>query len=693
MSMFGTLSFSPPRGVLPATTADGILPRPQKMSFTGRKLRLGGHSSSTVDLVCDPGAAGPEAAAVAWLRRELSEAYAVRDTPGASGAARLVVGVPREGTPAREWSLRAGCVPPGRAESYSIRIGEAEAALVAADGEGLLRGVSTLVQLLARDPDGSASIACGEIDDWPELRFRMLTGWGLYRGWRLREVIDFAFRYKFNRVLYNWWNWTADEHLSEEDRWLVEYARGFGIELILELRRLSFGDDFDGFNAAHVGRILSVYNEALEAGFTRFGIMYDDQTFQPAEAEINVVHMILAHLRERRGRDEEFTFCQRVYWLPGELPGWPPEPARSEEFRRSHTEYLEKVGAALPPDVVFYLGNNWIDYPAGYADAQERGFNAPARRAPVFFDNQVANDPRRSVILPVPVHNRAPEFARACIGYAPNTPVPVVQAFPVLMTCASLAWNPGAYEPPKAWGAALHQHFGPDRAVLVLEGVNALNDLFSEWTAPAPRGEEEHEASSEWEATSSALGNHCHYWSLRDKLAKGRLSESGTRTWRDRLAVVKERFIAALGRQGGGTESLLLYAEEMERLDLDLAMFQDILETRAALAGPAGKDRDGMVGALTMRQQARFRRVLQIVARRLPPARDIQMLLLRPDGSYPFPSYTAAQMPGWWWVNFFYDTVKRDLESILKAGTDMLTLAGGEPRPGAPNEASSADAK
>jgi len=67
----------------------------------------------------------------------------------------------------------------------------------------------------------------------------------------------------------------------------------------------------------------------------------------------------------------------------------------------------------------------------------------------------------------------------------------------------------------------------------------------------APRGEEEHGASSEWEATSSALGNHCHYWSLRDKLTKGRLSESGTRTWRDRLAVVKERFIEALGRPPG----------------------------------------------------------------------------------------------------------------------------------------------
>jgi len=94
-----------------------------------------------------------------------------------------------------------------------------------------------------------------------------------------------------------------------------------------------------------------------------------------------------------------------------------------------------------------------------------------------------------------------------------------------------------------------------------------------------------------------------------------------------------------------------------------------------------------------VRQQARSRRVLEIVARRLPPARDIQMLLPQPDGSYRFPSFAAAQMPGWWWVSFFYDTVKRDLESILKEGIDILTPAGGAPHPGAPNEVSSADGK
>ncbi|MCC7355857.1 MAG: beta-N-acetylglucosaminidase domain-containing protein [Anaerolineae bacterium] len=653
MSMFGTRPHDPPPGVLPTNPEDHILPHPQQLALNGRKLRLTQNRRAIADLVCDTNAQGQEANAISWLRRELRQAYGWEPAASGSGQTHLVVGVAKPGAAAQVWAERLSIIPPTQPESYALRIGSDHVVLIASEGIGLLRGVTTLVQLLAVDRYGELYVRCGEITDWPELPLRILIGW-VRSDPRPREIIDLAFRYKYNRVFYGLWNWTSGERLTSEDRWLVEYARKHGVELMLQLSRLSFADGFDATNPQDVARVVAVYDEGVEAGFRSFGILFDDQTLQSVEAELNLTLAIYRRLTERLGNDFEFTFIPEVYWLPGELAGWPPQPERAEEFRLAHTDYLQKIGAALPGNVEVFIANNWNDYPVGYAETQEKEFNALARRKPIFFENQITNDYRRSIILPFPVHNRPVEFATAMRGYGLNMPMPYSAYYPSMITCAALAWNPAGYDAGLAWGAALQQHFGAERAALVLDGLNALNRLFVEWTQPY------------FPAAS-------HYGSLHVKLKEGKLTVGLVQTWRARLGALKAMFCAALVKTGEGTETLRYYVEEMERLDLDMALLADVIQTRAELAMLQPEHRPASLAAYRARQEGRYHKLLSILAHRSPPTQRLQMMLLQSDGTSLFPNHKPSQIPAGWWLSYFYVTMKDEIDGILRVAEEILT--------------------
>ena len=652
MSMFGTRPHNPPAGILPTRLEDQILPRPQHISLTGKMLQLTRGGTSTANLIYNQGASGHEATAIAWLRRELRQLFGWESVSPNSAEVHFVVGVAKPGSIVQKWIEGMRIALPSEKESYALQIGEDRVILVSNDGEGLLRGVTTLVQSLSKDREREICVPCGEIEDWPALPLRLLIGW-VRSDRHPREVIDFAFRYKFNRIFYGLWNWTTRERLEEEDRRMVEYARKHGIELMFQLSRLSFPDDFDATNTDHVNRVVTIYDEAVEAGFRSFGIMFDDQTLQSIEAEMNLTMSIHSRLEERLGKDFEFTFVPEVYWVPGELPGWPPQPERAEEFRLKHIEYLQKLGASLPEGVEIYIANNWNDYPEGYAEVQEKEFNRLAQRKPIFFENQLVNDYRRSVILPFPVHNRPPEFATAMKGYGVNLPMPYSAYHPSVITCASLAWNPAGYDPPLAWGAALQQYFGTERTHLVLEGLNQVNQLWIEWNHP-------------YDSITS------HYASLRDKLKKGLLSEELVHKWRQQLFSLKTMFTDALAKPGGGTEALQHYIEEMERLELDMGLLEDILETQAKLPHLPTEKREAALNVYRARQEARFHTLLSIQVHRSPSVPGLQMLLPQLDGTSLLSSQKLSQIPGGWWVSYFYSTMKDEIARILQVGEEIL---------------------
>jgi hypothetical protein len=651
MSMFGTSIHDPPGGVMPGGLADSILPRPRRVSLGGGRLRLSDHGLASVDLLCDPGSDAQAAAAIDWLRQELRRLYGWQPAAGGRAKAHLVVGVSGPGTPARVWVDRLKIQLPAQRESYVIRIFDDVLLLAASDGEGLLRGVSTLVQLFTLE-GGDLYAAHADIVDWPDLPLRILIGW-VREDPGAREIIDLAFRWKYNRVYFGVWNWSAGERLTEADRALVRYARERGVELMFQLSRLSFAESFDANRQDDAARIIAAYESAVEAGFRSFGILFDDQTLQGVEAELHLTLAIHGRLRELLGSGFELTFVPEVYWVPGELAGWPPQPERAEEFRVKHRAYLDAMGAGLPADVEVYIANNWNDFPPGYAAVQAREFNAPARRKPLFFENQLTNDYRRAIVLPFPVHNRPPELATVMGGYGLNLPMPYRAYTPSIITCGALAWNFEGYDPPFAWGAALLAVFGRGRAPQVLEALNGLNRLFVEWTSP------------HFPAAS-------HYGSFRAKLKDDAITPAMVRGWQERLGKLKALFASALLEIGTGTDALCLYVEEMERLDLDMGLLLDYLETREDLRSADGEVRAARIDAWRARQGARRQALLTIQSRRAPPSARLRGLLVQPDGTDRIAEHKPAEIPSGWWLTYFYVPMRDDIDAILRLEEELL---------------------
>jgi hypothetical protein len=648
--MFGTSIHDPPDGVLPRSTAERILPRPRTAVITAGNVPLSRVGAPCASLVANTTADLHERTAVDWLRSELRHVHGW-EPADARAAVRLVVGT-SEGCAVHAWVERTGMEVPSAPESYALSAGADHVVLAARDGLGLLRGVTTLVQLLSIDGNGDLAVDCGEITDKPGLPLRILIGW-VRCDPAPRSVVDLAFRWKYNRVYYGAWPGGGGGPPSAADRWLVQYARSLGIELMFQLSRLSFPQGFDADSPADTARVLASYEEAVGAGYRSFGILFDDQTLQSVDAELRLTLAIHRRLTELLGHEAELTFVPEVYWVPGELAGWPPQPERAEEFRAKHRAYLAAVGAALPPGIGVYIANNWNDFPAGYAEVQDAQFNALVRRSPIFFENQLTNDYRRAILLPFPVHNRPPEFAGVMGGYGLNLPMPYAAYRASIACCGALAWNAEGYDPSSAWGAALLAEFGSARAPAVLEALNGLNRLFVEWTRP------------HFPAAS-------HYGSLLVKLRDGQLTAALVEGWQGRVADLKELFARAAQADGAGTDAIGLYLEEMERLGLDMAIMHDILATRTRLPSVPAASQGGVLAAYRARQAGRRRSVLAIQARRAPPFPGLRMLLVQQDGTDLLEGRAAADVPEGWWLTYFYIPLRDDLDAILRLGEQLL---------------------
>ncbi len=177
MSMFGTKPHNPPAGVLSSSIENSILPRSRSINLTGNFTKLTRRGRSTGDFTRNGSAKGHEATAIAWLETEPQQAHGWEAPVPGSPQIHIVVSTATSGFPVRQRIQRLGTTALTQKESYCIDIGSEHVVLFSRDGEGLLRGVSTRVQLLSRDKDGDLCIPCGHIDDWPSLPRRIFLDW------------------------------------------------------------------------------------------------------------------------------------------------------------------------------------------------------------------------------------------------------------------------------------------------------------------------------------------------------------------------------------------------------------------------------------------------------------------------------------------------------------------------------------
>ncbi|MBA3655567.1 MAG: beta-N-acetylglucosaminidase domain-containing protein, partial [Actinobacteria bacterium] len=444
--------------------------------------------------------------------------------------------------------------------SYSLTATADGITVTAATATGLVRGATTARQLVWRDDDGTA-VATGAIDDRPTVPLRMLAGWGLYRAHQMEWALEVALEGKYNRVLYNWWTATADERLGRREEHLVTKARDLGIELVVELRRQALGTEFSLTDERALEPLLRHYDDAVDRGFRAFGFLFDDTDHDPFDDEFAVLHRIVDRLTARLGHEPEFYFCPRFYWFPGEadyswfggaefasmLGGGGPRTLEDAVARQR--DYHQRLAAALPARTNVYLANWWSGTPADWSGQLADQWTDVLGRPPVFWDNQQQNDFRAAALVPVPLHQRAPESAAALAGYTLNSGRPLSVFAPSSITAGAWAWNPDGYDAATAFGAAIARTLG-FAAVDALSAWCALwNDLL------APRTGMEH-----------------HYRNLRTLADNGKGDDLRARLIAiDALLVDADRAVIP-GAQPMARDALAHLCREVERLLLDLAL-------------------------------------------------------------------------------------------------------------------------
>ncbi len=266
-----------------------VFPVPAKMEIrSGAPFVL----RDETEILIDPGADEGVHAAASLLREKIEEIHGVSAT--VTNTDRRTAPSIRIATPGE--SMRGDCVPAtGRGafdatEGYTLTVDSKEACIVAVDRRGLIYAAETLLQLLAPSESGIAAPAC-HVEDSPRLPFR-----GVHLFLPAREQIEYtkhlirnllvpmklntiflelAGGMRFDRRPEISEAWERNNRLAAEGKappvphgevagggWLtkaevkdlVDYARGFGIEVVPEIQSLS-----------HVQYLTMTYPEIAEA--------------------------------------------------------------------------------------------------------------------------------------------------------------------------------------------------------------------------------------------------------------------------------------------------------------------------------------------------------------------------------------------------------------------------------------------
>ena len=550
---------------------------------------------------------------------------------------------------------------PEHDEGYVIAAGEDTIRIVARTHAGIERACATLASAVQQSPDGSHLVACGDIADAPALAIRFLGGWALWRTDGLRDAIDLTWASKGNRVLYNGWGWIPEDRLGQEERYFTDYARERGIELVYELRRMSFGQDYKIKDTGSRRQILEAYEHAAEAGFRAFGLLFDDVPWETAEDECALALEIYEHLQQCVSTDVEFYCCPQFYWYPGQMNGeWTGHAGKEETSEQR--EYLKTYGRMLPQQIQIYLANFWGGHPPDYQADLSAKFSELVARKPVFFDNQQINDYRHAAIFPFALQDRPTDFGEHTRGYYLNCARPLCAYAPAAATALAYAWNPESYSPETSMANALLWYYGPsvERAAIVADGINRLRDLANAWAGGA----------------FTAVD---HYKTIWQQVKRRGIQRTDVERWQRDLGEIRRCWLGALAvdatdRHPSARAGLLALARDSQRLSRDLQLFEHFF---ASQDDPQAKRHFATISANIARD------ALDKVASTLPPTPNTAPLLRRfVDSGEPGDrgrettdeALTPRNSQGWSWVEYFYTNTRETLHEVRDEMLEALGL-------------------
>ena len=362
-------------------------------------------------------------------------------------------------------------------EGYALAVGELAdpdggalrpaVVCAASTPRGLLYALATLEQAAEAGPDARRLVPRIVVVDRPALPLRGVVEAYAGTPWAPAAragMAAFLARHKMNLLLHapvddpytrtHWRDALPAKALAQ----LRDVAAACALEQVDFAVGLRPGDTIQ-YADAEDGRLLAARFEALRPlGVRRFALLFDglppelrfprDREAFPdlAAAQAALANRLLARLRAADPG-------ARLFLLPGEPWGTEETPVR-----RSLRERLD------PGVEVFWTGRAVVA-PALEA-AEAKAAATRLGRIPVFWDNYPVNYYAPHRVFLGPVRGRAPAAAEALAGFVAN-PMALPEASKIaLATAADFAWNPAAYDPGRAWAAALAEAAGGDVAAL-----------------------------------------------------------------------------------------------------------------------------------------------------------------------------------------------------------------------------------
>jgi hyaluronoglucosaminidase len=258
------------------------------------------------------------------------------------------------------------------------------------------------------------------------------------------------------------------------ERWRDPYPRTEWQELLRLIRAAQrHGIDFvygfhpgEGlaFGAEEPVRILlKKARRFYDAGVRTFAVLFDDIPSRLVHSEDRRAYgnslaraegewlSKIAAQQPVAWRDVEWWICPSYYT---------PDPLLARMFGAFEPQFLETLGAYLPPRVAcFWTGPSVVSKTITLAHV--RGTLKRVRHPLILWDNYPVNDLSMKDELHIgPLLDRDPRLPEAVYGYLNNPLLQEKLSFVPLATCFDYARKPSAYRAEASWARAVERRFG-----------------------------------------------------------------------------------------------------------------------------------------------------------------------------------------------------------------------------------------
>lgn len=334
---------------------------------------------------------------------------------------------------------------PQRSEGYYLSVGPKAIVLAGADEQGLYYAVQTLLQSVG----SSGLISCGQVTDYPDVRWRGVVE-GFYGTPWSHEArlghLDFYGRNKLNVYIYG----PKDDPYHSVPRWREPYPSKEA-EQIRSLVARAQANAVTFYWAIHPGQDIKWNDEDLalligklehmyELGVRGFAVFFDDISGEgtKADKQAELLNYINREFVHKKGDVAPLVMCPTEY---------------NKSWSRIEGGYLPTLGTQLDKDIEIMWTGNTVVATIDKSDMQWiNGYIK--RRAYIWFNFPVSDFVRNHLLLGATYGNSL-EIAQDLSGFLSN-PMEHAEASKIaLYSVADYTWNMKAYDSHASWERAI----------------------------------------------------------------------------------------------------------------------------------------------------------------------------------------------------------------------------------------------